>query len=275
MKTRQIAFIGGGNMARSLIAGLISDGCEPANIHVSDPHEHQRQSLQEAFSVNTTSSNTQVLQGADVVVLAVKPQILRQVIEEIADSINKQPLLMVSIVAGIRIDTIQNWLGGPAPLVRTMPNTPAMVQTGATGLFANREVSDEQRELAESIMRAVGVALWLDDEELIDAVTALSGSGPAYFFLVMEAMINAGQSLGLSAEVARLLTLQTALGAARLAIESDADPATLRQRVTSPGGTTERAIASLRDAQLEQLFRNALTAARDRAREISDQLGDT
>lgn len=275
MMTSQIAFIGGGNMARSLIAGLISDGCEPANIHVSDPDSEQQQSLRKIFAVNTTGSNVEVLQGAEVVVLAVKPQVLREVIEEIAGSINQQPLLMVSIVAGIRINTIQNWLGGPAPLVRAMPNTPAIVQTGATGLFASREVSEEQHALAESIMRAVGVTLWLDDEELMDAVTALSGSGPAYFFLVMEAMIDAGQALGLSPEYARLLTLQTALGAARLAIESDADPATLRQRVTSPGGTTERAIASLRDGQLEQLFRDALTAARDRARELSDQLGDT
>ena len=180
---------------------------------------------------------------------------------------------MISIAAGIREATLRDWLGAGAAIVRTMPNTPAMVQSGATALYANPAVTDEQRSIAESILRAVGIAIWVDDESLMDAVTALSGSGPAYFFLFMEALQTAGCELGLPPETARLLTLQTAFGAAKMALESTEDAATLRQRVTSPGGTTERAIAVLQDGGFEALVGKALQAAATRSRELADEFG--
>ena len=205
--------------------------------------------------------------------LAVKPQVLREVANELAPLVQENQPLVISIAAGIGCASLQAWLGGEAALVRTMPNTPAMIQSGATVLFATNAVSDDQREQAESLMRAVGLTQWIDDESLMDAVTALSGSGPAYFFLVMEAMEDTARELGLAPQTARLLTLQTALGAARMALESSDPPETLRARVTSPGGTTERAIATLEDGGLRDLFARALKAASDRSREISADLG--
>jgi pyrroline-5-carboxylate reductase len=274
MTQNTITFIGGGNMARSLIGGLIADGCDPARIHVADPDAGQRDALQTAFSVITHDDNTEALQNADVVILAVKPQIIRQVATGIGSALQTAPVLVMSIAAGIRVDALQRWLGASLPVVRTMPNTPALVQSGATALFASPEVDAAQRDLSERIMRAVGITLWVDDEAQLDAVTALSGSGPAYYFLVMQAMEAAGQQLGLSAETARLLTLQTAFGAAKLALESHEDPALLRQQVTSPGGTTERAIETLQGGRFMELFADALLAARERATELSDQLGE-
>ena len=212
--------------------------------------------------------------GADVVVLAVKPQVLKAVAEDLAATVREERPLVVSIAAGIPVATLRRWLGGTIAIVRTMPNTPAMVQTGATALYAGAGVSDEQRNHAETLMRAVGLTLWLDNETDMDAVTALSGSGPAYFFLVIEAMVNAGQRLGLGTRTAQLLTLQTALGAARMAMESNDDPATLRARVTSPGGTTEQAVIALEQGGLVDLFERALQAARDRSVEISRMLDE-
>ncbi len=205
--------------------------------------------------------------------LAVKPQVIRTVASEISAAVQARHPLIISIAAGIRSADLDRWLGGNTAVVRCMPNTPALVQSGATALIANARVSDEQRNLAESILRAVGLTLWLDDEQLMDAVTALSGSGPAYFFLIMEALQAAGVQLGLPEQTAQLLTLQTAFGAAKMALESDEDAATLRRRVTSPGGTTERALQTLENGGLRELIARALTAARDRSRELADQLG--
>jgi len=269
-----IAFIGAGNMAAALIGGLIADGTNPQHIIASDPDPAKCQALAEGSGIRVTQDNRQAVSGADVVVLAVKPQVLQRVSESLRDTVQAHKPLLVSIAAGVRSDTLDSWLGGNTALVRTMPNTPAMLQSGATALFANAQVEDEQRNLAESIMRAVGLTQWVDDEALMDAVTAVSGSGPAYFFLVMEAMQDAAQQLGLDAESARLLTLQTALGAARMAIESSDDPATLRAKVTSPGGTTERAIRSLESDQLREIFARALSAARDRSVELSQLLAN-
>ncbi len=272
MENPRIAFIGGGNMARSLVAGLLADRFDPARIRVADPDPQQRQRL-EGLGVRTTEDNAAALEGAEVVVLAVKPQVMKGVAEALAAHLPQPPPLIISVAAGIREADLTRWLGRDCPVVRAMPNTPAMVQSAATALHANARVSPAQRDLAEFVLRAVGLTVWLEDESLMDAVTALSGSGPAYVFLVMEALEQAGRELGLPADVARLLTLQTTFGAAKMALETAEDSATLRQRVTSPGGTTERAIAVLQEGGLQRLFTRALMAARDRAEELAELLG--
>jgi pyrroline-5-carboxylate reductase len=273
MTQSRISFIGGGNMAGSLIGGLVANGFNPANITVSDPEENQRRLLAEKFAINSLADNQQALAGADAVVLAVKPQVLREVASSLAASMPTPCPLFISIAAGIRSDDLHRWLGGRCPVIRSMPNTPAMVRSGVTGLFARADVSDDQRNLAESILRAVGTTVWLEQEAELDAVTAVSGSGPAYFFYVMEVMEQAARELGLSADAAHLLTIETAFGAAKLALESHTDPARLRQQVTSPGGTTERALAVLEQGGMAQLFSDALQAARQRAAELSAELG--
>jgi pyrroline-5-carboxylate reductase len=273
MTKPSLAFIGAGNMAAALVHGLVKDGYPAERIIASDPDDTKLQALRRYNHVQTAAGNTDACRSADVVVLAVKPQILRQVAEDLAPAIRDRRPLVVSIAAGVKVSTLQRWLGDDdIPVVRTMPNTPAMVQTGATALYASAGVSDAQRNHAEMLMRAVGLTLWLEDEAHMDAVTALSGSGPAYFFLVMDAMAEAAERLGLTAESAQLLTLQTALGAARMAMESADSPATLRARVTSPGGTTEQAIATFEEGGLRDLFRSALQAARDRSVELSQVL---
>ncbi len=269
MSNPSIAFIGAGNMAAALISGLIADGTPPALLLASDPDETRLQQLASTAEIRTLQDNDAAVREADVVVLAVKPQILQRVARGIVGAVQDRRPLVISIAAGVRSDTLERWLGGGVALVRSMPNTPAMLQAGATALYATSEVSEAQREQAESVLRAVGLVQWIEDEALMDAVTALSGSGPAYFFLFMEAMERAGEGLGLPAETARLLTLQTALGAARMAIEAGEDPAELRRRVTSPGGTTEQAITSFEKDDLAGLVARALTAARDRSIELS------
>lgn len=268
-----ISFIGAGNMASSIIGGLVAKGFKRKSIIASDPSEQQLQQLQQALPVvKTTTDNLQAAAKADILVLAVKPQAMQVVARELAPALTHRPLI-ISIAAGINCDSLANWLGADLPIVRVMPNTPSLVECGASGLFANPVVDDNQRRQAEQLMRAVGIALWVNDEAELDAVTAVSGSGPAYFFLVMEAMQAAGEALGLSPTVARQLTLQTALGAAQMAVGSDVEPAELRRQVTSPGGTTEQAIASFEQDQLREVFARALTAARDRSISLSEELG--
>lgn len=272
MKNIKTGFIGGGNMARSLIGGLISSGCNPSSIFVSDHNPEQLSSLKTDFQVNTVDSNQVVVDSSDVIVLVIKPQVMKTVICEL-DAAKASGKLFLSIAAGIRTEAIGSWLQADCAIVRSMPNTPALVQSGATGMYANAACSEEQREIAESILRAVGLTVWVEEEEQIDAITALSGSGPAYLFLVMEAMEQAGIQLGLPAETARLLAVQTAFGASKLALEVEEDPAILRQRVTSPGGTTEQALKVFEEHHLLKLFEQAMTAARDRAGELAEQLG--
>lgn len=274
MTQNSIGFIGGGNMAGSLIGGLIHDGSAANSLWVSDPSDSHRQEFSSRFGIHTSTDNKALVSHCDVVVLAVKPQVLAEVCADIAAAVQERQPLVISIAAGVRSETIERWLGGGVPLVRVMPNTPALVQSGAAGLYATAAVSDAQRGVAESIMRAVGLTLWVEDEASMDAVTALSGSGPAYFFLVMEAMEKAGQALGLSAESTRLLTLQTAFGASKMALESEHDAGELRRRVTSPGGTTEAALKVLNEGNLEALFANALAAAHARSVEMSNTLGE-
>lgn len=270
MTKETIGFIGGGNMAGSLIGGLVTSGVSPELIHVAEPDEQRRQQLQLDFGIHTSADSLVLVEECDVIVFAVKPQLMKEVVGNLGDVSGK---LLISIAAGIEISAIENWLGSTAAIVRTMPNTPALVKSGATGLFANPAVTESQKESAESILRAVGLTLWVEEEALLNAVTALSGSGPAYIFLVMEAMEQAGIELGLKPEDARLLTVQTAFGASKLALEIEEDPASLRKRVTSPGGTTEQAVAVLQENQLLKTFEKAMTAARDRARELAEQLG--
>ncbi len=270
----QIAFIGGGNMATSIIGGLIKQGESKASlIHVSDPSAEQRQTLQKNFGVQTHADNLDAVAKADVVIMAVKPQVMKTVLEPLQATLSKRQPLLISIAAGISLDSLRSWSGCKA-IVRSMPNTPALLSLGATGLFASKDVSIDQRNMADSLLRAVGLTVWVKTEAEIDAVTAVSGSGPAYFFLLMEAMIDAGKQLGLSEQTATQLTLQTALGAGQMALNSDVGPAELRRRVTSPGGTTERAIATFEDAGLRSIVANALRAASDRAAELSRQLAD-
>lgn len=261
MKDLPIAFIGGGNMARSLIGGLLISGADPDHLWVADPDAGQRELLRGRFGVHTGFDNREIAAKGQVIVLAVKPQILRSVIEDFAGTAQTRQPLILSIAAGVREPDLRRWLGYDAAIVRTMPNTPALVGSGATALFANAQVNSEQRQLAESIMRSVGLTVWVDSERMLDAVTALSGSGPAYFFLLMEALEKTGVQLGLAPETARLLTLQTAFGAAKMALESPENAATLRERVTSPGGTTERAISVFQDEQLDRLIARSLAAS--------------
>lgn len=268
-----ISFIGGGNMARSLIGGLIADGRSAATITVSDSNDAQLLALQQQFQVNTTLSNREAAANADILILAVKPQVMRAVCTELQEAVQRTKPLIVSIAAGIREQEIDRWLGGNLAIVRAMPNTPALIQTGATALHANPLVSAEQRNSAETILRAVGLALWVPEERMMDAVTALSGSGPAYLFLFIEALEEAGRALGLPQQTTHLLALQTAFGATKMALESPEDCATLRRRVTSPGGTTEQAIRAFEEGGIRPLVEKALRAAANRSEELAQQLG--
>ncbi len=272
MNDFSIAFIGGGNMAASLIGGLLEAGMAATRIRVAEPDARRRAALAERFPVAVTDDNQAAAREAEVVVLAVKPQVLQGVARALAPALDHRPLVL-SVAAGVRVADLARWLGEAVPVVRAMPNTPALVGSGATGLYAPPSVPEALRERAESVMRAVGVVVWVAQEAAMDAVTALSGSGPAYFLLVMEAMERAGVRLGLDPDSARLLTLETAYGSAKLALESGESFAELRRRVTSPGGTTERALEVLTAGGLLTLFEEALTAARDRARELADALG--
>tara|TARA_R110001583_G_scaffold24486_3_gene89410 strand:- start:240 stop:1058 length:819 start_codon:yes stop_codon:yes gene_type:complete len=268
----RIGFIGGGNMASSIIGGLVASGFAAEQIWASDPNADSLNKLLAVAPVNTASDNNALIAAVDIVILAVKPQIMKIVAGDIAASVQDRKPLVITIAAGVTSASLDAWLGGNTAIVRCMPNTPALVRSGATGLFANTEVNATQRAQAEQILQAVGLALWVDNETQLDAVTALSGSGPAYFFLVMEAMQAKGLQMGLSAEVAKQLTLQTALGAAQMALGSDVDAAELRRRVTSPNGTTERAINILQAGGLEALFDQALEGARLRAEELAIEL---
>lgn len=271
MSKTRIAFIGAGNMAASLIGGLRAKGLDAAQIRASDPGEETRARVSAEHGIEVFAANAEAIQGVDVIVLAVKPQAMKTVCEAIRPSL-KPNQLVVSIAAGITCASMNNWLGAQ-PIVRCMPNTPALLRQGVSGLFATREVSAEQRQQAEELLSAVGIALWLDEEQQLDAVTAVSGSGPAYFFLLIEAMTAAGVKLGLPADIAAQLTVQTALGAAHMAVASDVDAAELRRRVTSPAGTTEAAIKSFQADGFEALVEKALGAAAHRSAEMAEQLG--
>jgi len=274
MQTKTIGFIGGGNMATSLISGLIASKHPCENINVYDIDNNKLQSLKSTFNICTYSSSVDLAQQSDIIVLAVKPQTMKSVCENIRTAITDKTSLFISIAAGINQASLGHWLGKHQAIVRCMPNTPALVQTGATALHANNNVNPQQRDLTENILRAVGIALWVDSESLMDTVTAVSGSGPAYFFLLMEAMEKSALELGLPEQTARLLIQQTALGAAKTALESGESPQELRTKVTSPGGTTQQAIKTFQYGNFETLVNQAVYAAFNRSIEMSTELGE-
>ncbi len=269
----QIGFIGAGNMARSLAGGLLKNGWRKEQLILSDPDVNQRKGVETVLGLTVYADNNEVAGKADILVLAVKPQFLKTAATEIAGTVQKKRPLVISVAAGVRLEDLERWLGGGLAIVRVMPNTAALIGSGASGMYANPLVDEVMRDQAESILRAVGVAVWVTDESQLDVVTALSGSGPAYFFLVMETLERAAIDHGLDPETARLLTLETAFGAAKMALEGAEEPSQLRARVTSPGGTTEQAVKVLEDGGIHRLFNQAVRAAVVRARELADMLG--
>jgi pyrroline-5-carboxylate reductase len=272
MLKETLAFIGGGNMARSLIGGLIAQGLPAKQVVVSDPLETQRAALAQQYDVQVTADNATAVINAQVVVLAIKPQEMQNVAQQLAPTLAKQQPLVISVAAGIRADALQRWLGGLA-VVRTMPNRPALNGCGVTGMFAPAQVSTAQRELAQRIMGAVGKAVWVEQETLIDAVTAVSGSGPAYFFLLMELLEAAGVELGLPQETARTLAIETAYGSGLMAREVSDPPGVLREQVTSKGGTTEAALKVFAANDIKRIVSDAVKAAAARSAELAQQLG--
>lgn len=266
-----ITFIGAGNMSKSLIGGLLAENYPTDKIIAADLSEQTCKKVQEEFGIRCTTDNQSAIKSAEVIVLAVKPQVLKPVCQALQpDLVAANNPLIISVAAGIKIDSIQKWLGN-LPIVRSMPNTPALVQAGATGLFANSLVSESQQQIADQILSAGGITVWVEQETELDAVTALSGSGPAYFFLMIEAMQQAGVELGLSPATAQKLSLQTAFGAAKMAINSDLAVSELRQNVTSPNGTTEQAIKSLQSDNLDKILLKAMQQAKNRAEELAKE----
>lgn len=272
MTQANITFIGAGNMASSIIGGLVHKGYPIDRITATDTYQPTLDKAAANFAITTSADNAAAAANADVVLLAVKPQVMEQVCTALRPHLAHRPLI-ISIAAGIDIRSLDTWLGNELAIVRCMPNTPALVQTGASGLFANERTSDAQRALANDILAAVSIVEWVTEEDLLDAVTAVSGSGPAYFFLFMEAMIDAGVAQGLSRETATQLTLQTALGAAKLASNSEVDVVELRRQVTSPNGTTEQAIRSFEASDLRATVAHAMDACAERSREMARELG--
>jgi len=263
-----IAFIGGGNMASCIIGGMIANGFSAQDIIVSEPGDESRLSLENTYGVTTLTDNQAAAKQADLIVLAVKPQIMRSVAIDLAPALGATSVA-VSIAAGIPLGALQTWLGADTAIVRAMPNTPAMLLAGATGLFGNQQVDRSQRELVQKIFQAIGYTCWVEIEAQIDAVIAVSGSGPAYFFRIIEIMQKVGQELGLPEEIARELSLQTALGSARMATESGTGATELREQVTSPGGTTQAALNTFEQLDLEATFREAMRSALNRAEEMA------
>jgi len=270
----RIAFLGGGNMATSLVGALRAGGVDAASMTVAEPLPARSESLAREFGVHTTSDNASAARGADTIVIAVKPQDVRAVATGIAGAIADRRRLVVSVAAGIRLADLDRWLGGHAALVRAMPNRPALIGRGITALCAAPGVTAEERTRAGQILAATGETLWIESEPLLDVVTAVSGSGPAYFFLLMEALEDAGRAQGLSADVARRLAVVTAAGAGEMAAAGNAAPAVLREQVTSRGGTTAAALAVLDAADLRGIFSAAVAAATRRAAELAAQSGD-
>jgi len=268
------AFIGGGNMGGALIRGLVARGLPARKISVGEAHQARRIALADELGVHVTADNREAVQGADVVVLAVKPQDMAGTVQPLADVFAQRPPLVLSIAAGIRVADIENWCGPGVAVVRAMPNRPALNNAGATGMFAPGSLSEEQRELAAQVMGAVGTTVWVTEEDHIDVVTALSGSGPAYFFLVAELMTDAAVNLGLDRASARELAIQTLYGSGLMARASDGDLLRLRAEVTSKGGTTEAAVRAFDAANLRGIVAAALDAATDRGREMAQAFGD-
>ncbi len=269
-----IGFIGAGNMAYAIISGLINNGTQANQIKLSDTNESLLSLRKQEFNLEVFTDNVELCTRCDVLILAVKPQVLSSVCHQLKDTLDSNTLI-ISIAAGVRTHDIDRWLGHNRAIIRTMPNTPALLNQGITGLFANGHVNDEQKEIATDILTSVGQSLWVDEEGMLDAVTALSGSGPAYFFLMIESMAKAGAALGLDEKTAQQLSIQTALGASIMAKESQDSVHELRAKVTSPNGTTQAAIESFQDQDFDVTVAHAMRAAFDRAGEMALELGDS
>jgi pyrroline-5-carboxylate reductase len=267
------AFIGGGNMGSALIRGLIARGLPAGRISVGEAVQARRIQLADELGVHVSADNREIVEGADLVVLAVKPQDLAMTVRPLAAELAKRRPLVLSIAAGIRVADIQGWCGPGIAVVRAMPNRPALNSAGASALYAPAEVAPEQRKLAEDALAAVGTAVWVHEEDALDVVTALSGSGPAYFFLLAELMTEAAVKLGLPRESAQELAIQTLFGSGRMARDSDGDLARLRAEVTSKGGTTEAALRVFEGSNLRGIVAAALQAATDRGREMAQAFG--
>ncbi len=272
LTSKKISFIGGGNMAQAMIGGLLAKGFKTSLITVAEPNEAIRKKLEEKglITVDAAVNPTVAVEGADIIVLAVKPQILGKVVAEFKDALHEQ--LVISIAAGLSVSTISTMLDGYKTIVRAMPNTPAMLQMGASGLYAPTAINDEQKQLALAIMSAVGLALWVEEENHLHAVTAVSGSAPAYFFYFLENMIEAAVDLGLTPKQASALAMQTALGSAQMSIVSDTSPSQLRKNVTSPNGTTHAAIEFMKTHKVGEHIQQAMKACNERSIELSKVL---
>jgi pyrroline-5-carboxylate reductase len=273
MSNGQLAFLGGGNMGRALIGGLLRRGTRPEHISVGETFPPARDALSADFGIQATSDNVAAVESASVVVVAVKPQIAGTVLTPLQPLLQRTRPLVISIAAGIRIAALESWCGAGVPVVRAMPNRPALVGAGATGLFAPESVSSAHRSVAEKVMQAVGEVVWVDSEDHLDVVTALSGSGPAYFFLLAELLTQGAIELGLEATAARRLAIATLHGAGQLAQSGDGDLARMRAEVTSKGGTTEAAVKSMESEDLRGILSRALQAATRRSRELAEQFG--
>ncbi|KAL4903115.1 hypothetical protein BDW74DRAFT_52499 [Aspergillus multicolor] len=279
LQSSKLAFIGGGNMASAIIGGLLTQGIDKQNITVSEPWDVNRNKIAE-LGASTTTSNVEAGGNADLVIIAVKPQVTKAVCQELADAWSKRETLpvVVSIAAGITLGSLQQWLktsdGRTAHLVRVMPNTPALVGEGASGLFASEDVTAEEKGLVNAVLGSVSKAAeWVDKEELLDVVTGLSGSGPAYFFAMVEHLIASATALGLPVEQATRLATQTCLGAGKMLTESSDSPAQLRKNVTSPNGTTHAALESFNAQNFDEVVDKAVKAATSRAAELGNTLG--
>ena len=272
LDNKKISFIGGGNMAQALISGLVSCGVKPSLITVADPSSEAREQLA-AKGLNTvdpTADAKAAVIGADIVVLAVKPQVMKAVVSGFADVLDKQ--LVISVAAGLSTALLSNMLGGYSNIVRAMPNTPAMIQMGATGLYGTDDISAEQKQLATAVMQASGLVMWVDKEEHMHAVTAVSGSAPAYMFYFIESMVDGAVALGLDKEQASALAMQTMLGAAKMAMNSEDAPAELRRKVTSPNGTTQAAVESMQANDIGGQIVEAMQACYDRSQALSEEM---
>lgn len=272
LDNKKISFIGGGNMAQALISGLISCGVKPSLITVADPSSDAREQLaaKGLYTVDPTADAKAAVIDADIVVLAVKPQVMKAVVSGFADALDTQ--LVISVAAGLSTALLSNMLGGYSNIVRAMPNTPAMIQMGATGLYGTDDVSAEQKQVATAVMEASGLVMWVDNEEHMHAVTAVSGSAPAYMFYFIEAMVDGGVALGLDKEQASALAMQTMLGAAKMALGSEDAPSELRRKVTSPNGTTQAAIESMQANDISHQIIEAMQACYDRSQALSEEM---
>ncbi|MEJ6067266.1 pyrroline-5-carboxylate reductase [Psychrobacter sp. 16-Bac2893] len=272
LDNKKISFIGGGNMAQALVSGLVSCGVKPSLITVADPSSEAREQLA-AKGLNTvdpTADAKAAVIDADIVVLAVKPQVMKAVVSSFSDVLDKQ--LVISVAAGLSTELLSDMLGGYENIVRAMPNTPAMIQMGATGLYGTDNISAEQKQLATAVMEASGLVMWVDNEEHMHAVTAVSGSAPAYMFYFIESMIDGAVALGLDKEQASALAMQTMLGAAKMAMGSEDVPSELRRKVTSPNGTTQAAIESMQANDIGRQIGEAMQACYDRSQALSEEM---